>query len=490
METAFPNPFHNHLYKDGRPPQFQLPDIERPLEPFQTESYPLSYMPYKESTCDGTQQVVEDIFEKQFEMNEENSQWTDCLRPVFGDALTAKMLQSLKAERSMESDPYSELAWLLPVFGLWHLKLNYLRLLWEEHWGGPDNPDDTSSLWTAHHYWYDNKPMDKNQFFRLEDLVIHTWKANITAIMVQIWKEERIYDPNNSKYHIDEVTSFLESQTPESIAKLATEIMERICIGGSLDKPTKERDEEWLNHVKFIRNVVPYLTLKAAIKHADIGMLRHAINDCCLVFAGSGKRWLYTRELFYYKWITDSPATEPQLQRAILYNSLVNRRGAKDSYFEIDRAVELLNAFIKQLRADRHTSSMHEKLLLGRYTQLIKFYERQQEKFKEAFTRGTNGYRGRKPLDDQLYLFARYLVESGVAKEGPSRISRFNPKDLMIVGSEQLPNKIRKFSDFCKESGLRGSEFATQLGEMEPEDDESDIYASVGEWDGSGDDHD
>lgn len=58
-----------------------------------------------------------------------------------------------RTQSSVEKEPpYEQLAWLLPVFGLWHLKLNYLRLLWDEHWGGPENPDDSSSLWTAHHY--------------------------------------------------------------------------------------------------------------------------------------------------------------------------------------------------------------------------------------------------------------------------------------------------------------------------------------------------
>jgi hypothetical protein len=521
METTFPKAFHHHIYQGaGRPPRFQLPEIERPREPFQTNSYPLNYMPYKETTNEGTQQVVEDIFEKQFGMKEDNAQWESCIRLIFGDALTTKMLHGLKTEHSIESDsPYGRLAWLLPVFGLWHLKLNYLRLIWEEHWGGPDNPDDSSSLWTAHHYWYDNKPMDRNKFHRLEDLVIHTWQANIVAIMVQIWKERQ--DDPNIKYDMDEVATFLRSQDTEGIAKLATEIMNRIRIKRSLDKTIEERDEEWLNHVKFIRNALPYLTLKIAIKYADIGMLRYAINDCCLVFAGSGSKWLYIRELFYYKWLTDSPATEPQLQKAILYNSLVNRRGAKDSYFEMDRAVELLNGLIKQLKADRHTSSIHEKLLLGRYTQLIKFYERQQEKFRETLTKRMNAYHGRKPLDDQIYYFARYLVESGVAKEGSNQVSRFNPRDLLIAGSEQLNDKIQRFSHFCKESGLRdsGTDGARNEGEddalselgaeiIEPPiddndvgtgpnpmmleedqddaldiDDESEVYASAGEAD-------
>ena len=101
-------------------------------------------------------------------------------------------------------------------------------------------------------------------------------------------------DPaNTNKYHIDDVTSFLESQSVEDIARLATDIMKRIRIKGLVNKPIEEQDGEWVNHVKFIRNVVPYLALKVAIKYADIGMLRHAINDCCLVFVGSGRKWLY-----------------------------------------------------------------------------------------------------------------------------------------------------------------------------------------------------
>ena len=47
-------------------------------------------MPYKESTSEGTQQVVEDIFKNQFGMKGDNLQWENCIRPAFGDALTTK----------------------------------------------------------------------------------------------------------------------------------------------------------------------------------------------------------------------------------------------------------------------------------------------------------------------------------------------------------------------------------------------------------------
>jgi hypothetical protein len=51
--------------------------------------------------------------------------------------------------------------------------------------------------------------------------------------------------------------------------------------------------------------------------------------------------------------ICQSKNGKPQLQKAILYSSLVNRHDAKDSYFEINDAVELLNRLIKQLKADK-----------------------------------------------------------------------------------------------------------------------------------------
>jgi hypothetical protein len=120
-------------------------------------------------------------------------------------------------------------------------------------------------------------------------------------------------------------------------------------------------------------------------------------------------------------------------------------------------------------------------------------------------------------LDDQIYLFARCLVESGAAKEGSSRVSRFNPTDLMIAGSGQLNDKFQKFSNYCKESGLRDSgtdviknkdkqdvldEFAAQIIDpstsgndvdtdpnpiMLADIDGSEIYASAGEADGYSD---
>jgi len=65
-----------------------------------------------------------------------------------------------------------------------------------------------------------------------------------------------------------------------------------------------------------------------------------------------------------------------------------------------------------------------------------------------------NAYHGCKPLDDQIYHFAHYLVESGVAKEGQSCVSCFKPTDLMIADCGQLNDKIQRFSDYCKESGL------------------------------------
>jgi hypothetical protein len=279
------------------------------------------------------------MLKHQFGLKEDDARFAERLRVVYGDQLTAARMHTYKTERLPQyGDPYGRSAWLLPVFGLWHLKYNYL------HWGGGDNDDDESSLWHAHHHWHENAPMNPTKFKQLESLVIHTWKAKIVAIFIHNWGEEekgwgKETKAEAKRYDRADIEDFLESQTPAGIDKIARLTMQRLLMKKSLRKPTKDRDQKWINNLKFIRNVTPYLVLCAAIKYADIKMLRHAIDECCIIFSGATTKVNYQRELLYYKWLTDSKAGSPRLQEVVLYNSLINGRGQLDSYFEADLSV-------------------------------------------------------------------------------------------------------------------------------------------------------
>ena len=71
-------------------------------------------------------------------------------------------------------------------------------------------------------------------------------------------------------------------------------------------------------------------TLKYAIKHADVGLIKQVLVRCCLLFRRSDKS-KYAFLSLYITWLTQTNATSKELQDTILANSLVNLRGINNS---------------------------------------------------------------------------------------------------------------------------------------------------------------
>jgi hypothetical protein len=274
--------------------------------------------------------------------------------------------------------------------------------------------------------------------------------------MIQILKDDGHFEASNPQY-VD-ISQVIGSLKEAGVAILTEKIIDRVSTYYTPAKKmkVKDRDEEWLNHTIFMRNVAPYLMLKAAIKHADIGMLRFAINESCICFAGQNRPH-YMRDLLFYKWLTDTKASDIRLQEAILYASLVNREGRKDSYYERDRAGELLNQVIKEYNCHRRTSSISPQLLLGRYAQVFKFWEEQRDVYGKVITHKMNAYHSRKDIGDQIYSLAYWYVASNFMKVTPGRVSRFQPPDFMAEGlGDALHEKIAKFNEWVDQrTGLR-----------------------------------
>src|SRR5438309_1892634 len=66
----------------------------------------------------------------------------------------------------------------------------------------------------------------------------------------------------------------------------------------SLD--SNNEDKEFNNYIHYLQQVKIYTTLKYAIKHADIGLIKRVIDRCCLYFHGS-KQTNYAFKMFLFK---------------------------------------------------------------------------------------------------------------------------------------------------------------------------------------------
>ena len=159
-------------------------------------------------------------------MDGEDKQWTNCLRLIFGDTLTTARLHSFKEERSVEEGAFEGLKWLLPIFGLWHLRQSYLKLLYDHFWCSGESRGDSSTLFSAHTHWYKSQTFNPAQFQRLEDLVIQTWQSNIIGVMIQILKDDGHFEASNPQY-VD-ISQVIGSLKEAGVAILTEKIIDRV----------------------------------------------------------------------------------------------------------------------------------------------------------------------------------------------------------------------------------------------------------------------
>ena len=74
----------------------------------------------------------------------------------------------------------------------------------------------------------------------------------------------------------------------------------------------------------YLHHALLYLLLKDSIKYKDIDLLQYVINICCIMFQRASKHYKYAQKLLYFVHITSTDAATLKLQRAVLFNSLIN----------------------------------------------------------------------------------------------------------------------------------------------------------------------
>ena len=146
-----------------------------------TKHSPLGPIFHDESTNAGNLAVLDDIFSRQYCLGGDSNVYLTRLFLVYGDQKTVERIRSCKRLRRRATRPYDSLQWALPVAGLFHLKMNYLYMISKCHYGGIGG--DPSTLHDAANYWRRKKiSKTKSDFFALEELVIHSFKARVVAI--------------------------------------------------------------------------------------------------------------------------------------------------------------------------------------------------------------------------------------------------------------------------------------------------------------------
>ena len=215
-----------------------------------------------------------------------------------------------------------------------------------------------------------------------------------------------------------------------------------------------------------------YLTLRYAIKYADIGLLRFTLRHIAVVFqaeaAGTPK---YANALLYLVHLTDSPASDERLQRCVLTNGLVNLQGHPTSNFELDRLLELLNNSLKCFQRDRSYFSKDSDSLLEYWALNGPYLQELKAAVKVNLGVPRSSTHTPKSAAEDIWSMALSLVLKSLHECQGDRFSKYPSPNLYIDGLRMLSKNVLKYNQQYSSEGplSAGDEADDEVTPAKPE---------------------
>jgi hypothetical protein len=437
----------------------ELPSIER-IPPRKTPHYGLGPILENEGTISGTYSVIDIIFTEQLKYNPAED-FGGRLHLVYGDQKTVSLIRAVQKERQQATLLYDKYDWLLGVPGLFHWRTNYMDMI-HDTYSGSEHAAVESTLYHNKNY-LGCVQGHKSPFHHKEEVATRAFDARVTALFYRLLPPDvRAAQPNQVdnyirklgrttfNHKIEEIRQYIftaAEQSPDESEQSSDESEKSSDESEQSSDESEPIDYEFSAHAKFLQQMETYKTLKSAIKHADVGLIKRALARCCLLFHGSNKS-KYAFLSLYMTWLTQTDAASKELQDAILANSLVNLRGANDSWFEMDRLNEFFNLEMKTLMATRRTSTIDTAELFRRTALTASYCTDLKTAIEAEFGEYSNGRHQIKDASQEVrHLAYQIAVSKSVTKHTHGRSSPFQPTDILQRGIKSLDSGVENFND-------------------------------------------
>ena len=269
-----------------------------------------------------------------------------------------------------------------------------------------------------------------------------------------------------------DLSEWLSSLDTESFRTVLELILEDLSASGSTEEA---QDQVYLNHKHFCANVQVYLTLKYAIKYADIGLLRYILPHTTAMFHDKqGHKPNYANASLYMLHLLCSRASDKKLQDFVLANSLVNMQGRENSNFELDRLLELHNGLLRRFINERTCFSNGDADdMLRRWATIGPLLDGLKNSFHMALGMRIDGTHPVKRASDDIFSLALRLQKNAeMCQQTTPRNSDFPAPNLVLSGQQVLFSGDTVFAYNCKyeyveEAALEDEQMAEDTAEID-----------------------
>lgn len=435
------------------------PVIER-LPPVKTKFLPLRPIMKNESFTADNIQIMEDILYKQFGLERDDDAFVKGFRMFAGDLKTWDRMNSVKTIRQETSRIHraDSFRWLIPTIGLWHLEYNMASLIHRTSWGLPRYADQ-SHLQFAADRWNRTQATDGKKYEAVVELLVHSYQSRIVAALIAYLKSEKLLDVKR----VADLGAWLKQQDRASMEAALSAVEANLAVVVEDDVT----DSVYANHQRFCEHVEAFMTLRYAIKHADIGILRHALKEATiLMLSKEAKTPKYAKGLLYTWHLVASSASNKRLQDYVLANSLVNLQSKEDTNFELDRLLELLNGKLKCFQKERtNFATDRSDELLQSWALMGPMLDRLQNFLERPFGQPNSGKHSLKKAHEDIFSMAILLGNSSLEKP-VERFSTHRVPHLFYLGRRRLGDAVYDYNE-CYDPDV----FMDYAMEAEPSDD-------------------
>ncbi|KAG9093040.1 hypothetical protein FS749_015194 [Ceratobasidium sp. UAMH 11750] len=333
--------------------------------------HPLPTMHIDESTVKGNIEICTTIF-KELGFDTSNPEFQQFVRLIAGDQLTIARLRAIAKNRLGHESGYESFQWLVPVLGLFHVKMAQAQGILETHLGASNSSRNPVSL-SYHQTLLFQKPLPTpTPFHTARDLIRVSLYGRILDCLLLVSGASDLATLTQQLSVLD-TSSATNQPYANSFSRLkqfATAIYDQYANRKRVYALRKERkqaskdtpagDMILEDSILFICEALEFEEFTAAIKAGDSGRVLIVLKLWAFSFRANG-RVKYAHEMLHlihnmtHVW-------PPALRDIVLNNWLINPTGKPNSHVELDLVQEHLNFWIKNAYKAHGSSASWEWL--------------------------------------------------------------------------------------------------------------------------------
>jgi hypothetical protein len=469
IREVFPDVFtwYTSDRKDKNPYYYSLtqwPKVQliSPQEHSRNLDQPIALMPIQidESTITGNIDIISNILRDQLGLDDSFFE----TRPVVligGDNKTLNRMWSAKTGAVDNTGAYDRLDHVVPLPGLFHAQMHVIEAIIKAHWG----EEAKGGLKVDHCALRYSAGRMARRFVGPGNLVFTHGRTFIKDSLQARYIAELIE-------HLGVDKKATTEQIYEEMKKLAKYQLKNLIIKTAdsikyfSHADTQGQDKERAENLRFIRDAELFFVLSYGIKYGDIGLIRYTLAPLIPLFYGV-KKVAYAREFLYLKRLIDSRYTSKEIADAIAATLLVNTSGEPDGFYAIDLANEFFNKNVKEVWANRRTSTTSVRQLSEFCTLNSIFLRPLSRKLHALWGHNSAGKHTRSNRKSVVLPLARELRVS--MREDLNR-TPYNlgwAEDKLVSGMKILRKRIGDFNNKFIQ------------GNVESEEDEDSIFLNT-----------